>query len=369
MTEFADAPAPEDADDAAEAAMPPPPPPRRSLLRRVVRVISRVALAIACFVLAAWSVLAVYYTDLAGGRSPRYAAAALTAVILIACLFFFRPRRFRPVAFAAVFLLVVAWFFSRQPSNERAWLPDVQRLARIDVNGDQVVVHNVRNFDYRSETDFTPSWEDRTYDLSMLKTADIILSYWGSRAIAHGIVSFEFADGRHLAVSIETRKEMTESYSAVQGFFRQYELIYIFADERDVLRLRTNYRNEDVYVYRTRVGPAVARRIFMSYAARANELADQPEFYNALTSNCITSILPHVRAGDASVSAKWYSRDILLPGHSARRAYEHGNIDTSLPFEEVEARSHVNRTAREADRDPDFSNKIRLGLPQPATRS
>jgi hypothetical protein len=338
-------------------------------LRRVLRVIGWITLSFVCSVLTLWSVLAVFYTDLSGGASPRYVWAALAAIGLVACLLFVRPRKFRLVAFAAVFLLVVVWFVARRPSNAREWLPDVQRLARIEIDGDRAVVHDVRNFDYRSETDFTPAWEDRTYDLSTLKTADYILSYWGSKAIAHGIVSFEFTDGQHLAVSIETRKETGEAYSAVQGFFRQYELIYIFADERDLLRLRTNYRNEDVYVYRTRIGPAAARKIFMSYADAANQLYESPEFYNALTSNCVTSIIPHARAGDPNTTARSFSWEILLPGYSARRAYRNGNIDTSMPFEEVEARSHINRAALAVDRDPDFSSKIRIGLPHPPTRS
>ena len=347
----------------------PGPPPPRGVWRRVLRVIGCIVLGIICFALTLWCALAVLFTDLSGGASPRYLLAALTAIILVTCLLCFRPRKYRLVAFAAGFLLIVVWFFSRQPSNAREWLPDVQRVARIEIDGDRAVVHNVRNFDYRSETDFTPAWDDRTYDLSKLKTADYILSYWGSKAIAHGIVSFEFSDGQYLAVSIETRKETGEAYSAIQGFFRQYELIYIFADERDVLRLRTNYRTEDVYVYRTRVGPTAARKIFMSYADRANALYEHPEFYNALTSNCVTSIIPHARAGDANTTARTYSWEILLPGHSAHRAYRNGNIDTSMPFEEVEARSHVNRAALAADRDKDFSNKIRIGLPQPPPRS
>lgn len=358
--------------EAAAAAEPvpapePTPPPRRGLVRRVLRVIGWTVLGVVCFALTVWSALAVYYTDLAGGASPRPIAAILTAIVLIACLLLLRPRKFRLPAFAAVFLLVVIWFLTRQPSNTRDWLPDVAHAPRIDVTGDRAVVRNVRNFDYRSETDFTPAWEDRTYDLSKLKTADYILSYWGSRAIAHGIVSFEFdggeQGGQHLAVSIETRKEKTESYSAIQGFFRQYELIYIFADERDVLRLRTNYRKEDVYVYRTRVGPEAARRIFMSYADRANALHDRPEFYNALTSNCVTSIIPHARAGSTHTTARTFSWEILLPGYSARRAYKNGNVNTSMPFEELEARSHINPAAQAADRDPDFSNSIRRNLP------
>jgi uncharacterized membrane protein YphA (DoxX/SURF4 family) len=345
----------------------PEPQPRR-LLRRALRGIGWIAIGIVCFALTVWSVFAVYFTDLSGGASPRYIPAAVIAILLVACLFFFRPKKFRLVAFTAGFLLVVVWFFSRQPSNTRAWSPDVQRLVRIDVNGDQVIVQNVRNFDYRSETDFIPVWEDRTYDLSKLKTADYILSYWGSKAIAHGIVSFEFSDGQHLAASIETRKEAHETYSAVQGFFRQYELIYIFADERDVLRLRTNYRNEDVYVYRTRVGPAAARKIFMSYVERANGLHEHPEFYNALTTNCVTSIIPHAQAGQLNPTGRTLSWEVLLAGYSARRAYRNGNLDTSMSFEQLESRSRVNHAAQVADQDPDFANRIRIGLPQPPTR-
>jgi hypothetical protein len=354
---------------AAAADTPPATPRRRWVVGRALRVVGWIALVAACFVLTAWSALAVFYTDLSGGASPRYVAAVVTVIVLVGCLFFVRPAKLRLPAFAIAVCLVIGWFLTRQPSNTRDWLPDVDRVAHIEIDRDRAVVHNVRNFDYRSETDFTPAWEDRTYDLGKLETADYILSYWGSRAIAHGIVSFEFADGQHLAVSIETRKEKTESYSAVQGFFRQYELIYLFADERDVLRLRTNYRKEEVYVYRTRIGPTAARRIFMSYAEAANRLHDRPEFYNALTSNCVTSIIPHARAGNPATTAWTCSWEILLPGYSARRAYRNGNIDTSMPFEEVEARSHVNRAAVAAGSSQDFSARIRAGVPRPTTRS
>jgi hypothetical protein len=248
------------------------------------------------------------------------------------------------------------------PSNDRDWLPEVARLASADVEGNRVVVHNVRNFDYRSETDFTPTWEDRSYDLDHLKSVDLILVYWGSKAIAHAIVSFGFDDGQYLAVSIETRKERGESYSAVQGFFRQYELVYVFADERDALRLRTNFRNEDVYLYHTRISPENTRRIFLSYLARANALRQDPEWYNALTTNCVTSVIPHARAGGAP--APW-SMDILLSGHAARQAYRNGNLDDSLPFEQLESRSRVNDAALAAGNASDFSRQIRIGLPVP----
>jgi hypothetical protein len=177
------------------------------------------------------------------------------------------------------------------------------------------------------------------------------------------MVSFEFDDGRHLAVSVETRKETGESYSTVQGFFRQYELAYVFADERDVIRLRTRFRNEDVYLYRTTIGPEQARAVLMSYVRTANALAGRPQFYNALTSNCATNVLDHAREGEMPARM---SLDVLLSGYAARQAYRNGRLDTSLPFEELERRSHVNAAALAADADPNFSNAIRAGLPNPA---
>jgi hypothetical protein len=220
----------------------------------------------------------------------------------------------------------------------------------------------VRNFDYRSASDYTVRWEDRSYDLSKLKTVDYILVYWGSPAIAHAIVSFGFEDGQYLSVSIETRKEQWESYSAVQGFFRQYELVYVFADERDSLRLRTNHRKEDVYLYQTRITPERGRAILLSYLEHANSLRRNPEFYNALTTNCATSILPHARAGGARGRWSW---EILLSGYSARQAYRNGVLDDSIPYEELRTRSYLDPIAKDLDRDPDFSRKIRAGLPDP----
>ena len=281
-------------------------------------------------------------------------------------MLFVRPRRLRLPSFALIFAIVLIWFFTRQPSNTRDWQVDVSVLPWASVQGDQVSVHNIRNFDYRSEADFTPAWYDRTFDLNKLQTVDFMLVYWGSTAIAHGIVSFDFGDGQYLAVSIETRKEKTESYSTVQGFFRQYELIYVFADERDVVRLRTNFRHEDVYLYHTRVGPKEARAILLSYLEAANELRDRPAFYNALTTNCVTSIVPHARAGRAE-AAPW-SWKVILSGHAAQLAYANNSIDTSLPFEQLKAHSHINDAAVAAGDAPDFSTRIRLGLPRPISR-
>ncbi|MBC8105169.1 MAG: DUF4105 domain-containing protein, partial [Anaerolineae bacterium] len=225
----------------------------------------------------------------------------------------------------------------------------------------------VRNFDWRSETDYTPRWEDRTYDLSKLRSADLMLVYWGSPAIAHAMVSFEFDGDQHLAVSIETRKEKTESYSAVQGFFRQYEILYVFADERDIVRVRTHFRNEDVYLYHTNITPDHAKALFMTYARHANRLAETPDWYNAFTSNCATNVVANLRESNPSSIAR-VNWEILLSGYAGRKAYRNGRLYTGMPFEELQARSHVNAIAHTADNDPNFARAIRVGLPRPDAR-
>jgi hypothetical protein len=344
-----------------------PIPSRFRWFRRAVRVTARIALVAAWIALTLWAALALALADLRTPQ-PRYVLAGVYVIGVIAAIRLVRPRRYRWVVPPVLFLVVLVWFLCLAPSNDRDWAPDVARLAYADVDGSHVTLHNVRDFRYRSETDFVARWEDRSYDLDRLRTVDFMLVYWGSKAIAHAMVSFGFDDGRCLAISIETRKERGESYSAVQGFFRQYELIYVFADERDVVRLRTNYRHEDVYLYRGHATPAHARAVLLSYLATANELRRRPEWYNALTTNCATDVLPHARAGGGKGQL---SLDILLSGHAARQAYRNGAIDTRLPFDQLEARSRVNDAALAVtdDDDPAFSDKIRAGLPVPAWQS
>jgi hypothetical protein len=223
----------------------------------------------------------------------------------------------------------------------------------------------VRKFDYRTETDFTPRWETRTYDLRKLDSADIIAVYWAGKAIGHIMISFGFDGKDYLAVSIETRKEKSENYSTLAGFFRQYELYYVVADERDVIRVRTTYRQpqEDVYIYRTRAPLSSIRRVFLDYIQAMNDMSVQPRFYNTLTTNCTTTILMHTRMNPESPPLSW---KILLTGYVPDYLYELGRIDTTKPFAELEKLSHVNARAHAADNDPAFSQRIRDGLPRPA---
>jgi hypothetical protein len=272
-------------------------------------------------------------------------------------------RRIIPYSLAA-FSIPLLSFFLMSPSNDRNWQPDSATTPYGVLNGDILTVHNVRNNRYVTESDYTPRFETRTYDLSKLNSVDVTLTDWGLKYIAHTMVSFGFKGGQYLCFSIETRKEKGEAYSAIKGFFRQYELIYIAGDERDLVRLRTNFRTgEDVYLYRLKeMTPEKARMLLMEYVLRINSLHNRPKWYNALTENCMTSAFRLARKHADHGRGKWHW-SIVLNGFADRHAYEMGTIDTSLPFDELKRVSRINDRAIAAGDSPDFSNKIREGIP------
>jgi len=266
----------------------------------------------------------------------------------------------KSVLTAGGFMLVLAWWFSLQPSNDGDWQPDVAVLPYADVKGNEVTIHNIRNCDYRTETDYDVHYYDRTFNLDQLRTVDLYLVNWGSPDIAHTMVSFGFTNGDYVCFSIETRKQKGQTYSAVKGFFRQYELTYVIADECDLVRLRTNYRRgEEVYLYRLQGTPEQGRKFFVDYLRRANELREHPEWYNALTGNCTTAIRTQRAAADR---APWDWR-MLLNGHLDELLYERGMIVTNMPFAELKKLSNINDRAKAADQAADFSQRIREGLP------
>jgi len=309
----------------------------------------------------AWGTLALHFAGPGRGGLADLLAVAW-AVVGLAILLLVRPFGRRLTTFAAAVAVLLVWWSTIRPSNDRTWLADVARPPHGELSGDRLTIHDLRNFDYRSETDFTERWETRTYDLSRLDRLDFFLSYWGSPKIAHTIVSWAFQDGQHLAVSIETRKEVGESYDALAGFFRQYELYYVVADERDLIRLRTNYRGEHVYLYPLRTPRDRVRRMLLDYVKSMNELAKEPQFYNAGTDNCTTNIRMH--AQQIGATAPWDYR-ILLNGYVDEMLYERGVIDTSRPFPEVRAGSLIDAPAQAADQDPAFSRRIREGITVP----
>jgi len=338
-------------------------------MRKVVRwsltVVGVFLLSLLLVGMTGWGVLAIYYSDLESS-ALRVAIAGIFGLLGLIGSIGLASRRWRRrvlIVFTVLFVILVAWWNTIKASNDRSWQPEVAVLPYATIEGDRVTVHNIRNFDYRSETDFTPAYYNKTFDLRQLDSVDLIAVYWMGPEIAHTFLSFGFGGKDHLAVSIETRKEQGEGYSTIKGFFRQYELYYVVADERDVIRVRTNYRKdppEDVYLFHLHGPSENGRRLFLEYMREIDLLKEQPEFYNTLTTNCTTTIWLNARVNPGHVPFSW---KVLLSGHVPEYLYEAGVLDTRLPFPELMTRSLINARAKAADQDPDFSRRIREGLP------
>jgi hypothetical protein len=330
------------------------------MVRRAVRLIATLTLSPIGVAAVAWAAMALWFD----GPQSRLLAGTLAAGLTVACILLAASVRPFLRGLVAALLPVVAvalWWTSIPPSNTHDWTPDVARTARASFDGSRVTIDNLRNFRYRSESDYEQRWETRTYDLDRIRGVDLFLSFWGPTQIAHTIVSWDFDDGQHLAISIETRKEKGESYSALRGFFRQYELYYVVADERDLVGLRTNYRREQVYLYRIRAPAAQARALLVDYLNEVNRLADDPQWYNALTQNCTTTIRGHAQNIGASGRLDWR---LLANGNLDQLLYERGQIDREVPLVDLRARSNITERAKAAGDSPDFSARIRRGLPQ-----
>lgn len=333
---------------------------------RLSRTVNVALTVLACLVitgLTAWGALAIYYSDVSSGglRVGLTMAFALAGLVALVGCGFSRWRWRALAGFLALFAIVVTWWRDIEPSNDRDWQPHVAVLPYATIAGNLVTVYNIRNFQYRTETDFTPAYYDKTFDLNKLEAVDVLAVYWMGPEIAHVFLSFGFQGGDYLSVSIETRTERGEGYSTIKGFFKQYELFYVVADERDVIRVRTNYRNdppEDVYLYRVHGPVENGKRVFLDYIHKINALKMKPEFYNTLTTNCTTNIWLHTRINPGHLPFSW---KLLLSGYVPAYLYEAGRLDTSVPFPELQRRAHINARAREADQADDFSRRIRAG--------
>ena len=332
---------------------------------RLLSIVGWILLGLAIAVASGWGVLAILNAPAltAGLRTAlavMYGLAGLGALVGL----FSRHWRARALGVFLIAILVFAVGWSRiEPSNERRWRAEEAVLPYATIDGDRITVHNIRNFKYRTESDFTPDYYDKTFDLRQLDSVDLVSVYWMGPDIAHILLSFGFAGEDFLAVSIEARKEEGEGYSTTLGFFRHYELFYVVADERDVIGVRAIHRNdppEDVYLYRVQGPVENARRLFLDYLREINSLHERPEFYNTLTTNCTTNIWMHTQVNAAHLPFSW---KILVSGHVPEYLYSAGRLDTSLPFEELRRRGHINARAREAGTAPDFSRRIRVGLP------
>jgi hypothetical protein len=333
----------------------------RMSARRVGLLAALGATELLMLIVTGWGVLALRYWDHAAplARNALGIAYGIGALALMIGFVVGRRRLRAAAAFAALFGLLLACWYALAPSNDRNWQPESAVLAYAMIDGNRITLHNIRNFDYRTETDFTPAYYDRTFDLQQLSSVDLFAVYWMGPAIAHIFLSFGFTDHSHVAISIEARKERGEGYSSVQGFFRQYELYYAVGDERDIVRLRTNYRHdppESVYLYRLRGSKASGQRLFLAYLSQINALKQRAEWYNTLTTNCTSNIWLHSRVNPGHVPYSW---KILFSGYLPGYLYELGKLDNTLSFEQLTGRAHINAVAQAADNSPDFSQRIR----------
>jgi hypothetical protein len=320
-------------------------------------------LALAILGIGTWCGVGLWY-QLKPPEPFRLIPPVLTAVLTLTAVFSLatRKRWIGTSAFLGAFVAFLIWWATIAPKTDSDWTAEVARMPTAVLSSDKAVVSNVRNFAWRSETDFDPVWETRTYDLSTIIDVDLIMSYWMGEAIAHTIISFGFADGQRLAFSIETRKERHESFSSVAGFFKQFELAIVAADERDVIRVRSNVRGEDVRLYRLRMTPENARLLFREYLEQANDLARAPRFYNTATSNCTTLVFDMVRVIHPGLPLDYR---VILAGYLPDYAYAVGALDTDLPFARLRELAKIHDNAIRADKDPDFSAKIRERVPKP----
>ncbi len=305
-----------------------------------------------------WASLAIYYSNLPWSAARIGLSITFTLFGIWVLWFAHKPRML--MLYTALYIGLLVWWCTILPSHDRIWRPEVAVMPRAIITGDKVRFTGFRNFDYRSRDDFTVRYEEREVLLSHLIGVDLYISYWTPGPVGHTFLSFIFDNASPVSISIETRPEVGEGFSPIASLFKQFELIYVVGDERDLVRVRTNYRGEKTYLYHIKISSENVRKLFMVYLKRINELADQPEFYNLLSNSCTINILRYAnKAGRVGrVDIRHY-----LNGWIDGYLYAKGWLNTTLPFEELRRRSLINKAAQAANKSVEFSQRIRASLP------
>jgi hypothetical protein len=331
------------------------------MIASVPRLVAVLLAAPVVAVSAAWGALALWYQasvrPLLKGLSAGLWVVFGCAVLVWLCG---GRAQIALAVYTIAFLGLMRWWHGLQPSNELMWADDVARITTGGVTGNVVTLQNVRNFEWRTASDYTQRWETRSYELDRIDSVDMIMSYWTGRMIAHMLISFGFDDGRYVAFSVEIRREKHQSFSEIGGFFKEFELSIIAADERDVVRVRTNVRGEDDYLYRLAMPAAAMRSLFLGYVEQANSLARTPRFYNTISVNCTTLVyhmMKHITGGLPM------SYRVLLSGYMPEYMYSIGHLDSRYSLKELRAFGRITERARMADHSANFSADIRRGVP------
>lgn len=329
---------------------------RRSIASTVARWLTWGATAAVLVPLVAWACLVFHFCLPLPAALRTAIAIAVPCLLLLALWRSPRPRTAIVLGIVAFGLGLVA-FFARRPSHDRDWARDVSVLPWAEIEGDRVVLHGIRSCRYRSEGDFDLVHREDVFDISRLVDVDLFHVYWGSPLIAHTMFSFGFDDGRRVCLSVETRREADEVYDALQGFFRQFEVIYVWGDETDLVRLRTDHRGEEVYRYRLQFPIERLREVFVEYLRMTNELRERPKWYNAIVDNCTTTLIGHAKPilnPDSTFDWRW-----LANGRLHEVMHERGSIDNSIPLEELRRRGFVNGRVPSEVEGVEYSRRLR----------
>ena len=330
---------------------------------RALRLIAHGALVLAIALASGWGALVLWYRlpfleNMRAGMAMFILVLAAAAIVTS----FGRFRYVTLVAFAVAFASTAIWWSTIQPPETTDWAPDVARQVTGSVDGDRLNLTNVRDFVWLNGQDATARWVTRSYDLKKLRTLDLFMSYWAGPEMAHVILSFGFEGDNYLAWSIEVRRSRGGEFSPIADLFKSNSLVIVAAEERDVVRVRSNFRGEDVQVYRLNASPDAARKLLLEYVTDANELAIRPQFYNSLTTNCTTTAVKMMRAVGASIPFDWR---LIVNGFLPDYAYERGALDTRLSLPELRERAHISQRARLAEGSSQFSQLIRVDVPSP----
>jgi hypothetical protein len=328
----------------------------------VLRVAALVVATLIMGLAALWGAFALGY-QAPGGWALKGLCVLLWTGLSLATLIALWQGRGTPawLAFIAAFAVLQVWWERIPPSNDRLWDDDVAQMTSGKIIGSRIILHNVRNFDWRTDTDYVQRWETRDYDLDRLNSVDMILSYWRGPAIAHMLVSFGFDGGERVVFSVEVRRQKSQRYSEIGGFFKEFGLSVIAADERDVIRVRTNVRGEDDYLYRIRMPLSAMRSLFAAYVEEANTLVKAPRFYNTITVNCTTLVYHMMRRIVGRLPLDYR---VLLTGYLPGYVYHVGGLDRRYSLDELRTLGHITARAKLADDSAGFSADIRQGIPQ-----
>jgi Domain of unknown function (DUF4105) len=298
---------------------------------------------------------AVYYSTI----QPPWLLGSLTILVAVAGIVSIVVLSFRTglLLWIGTMAILVIWMLNDLPSNNRDWSLECEIPAVAQVAGNKIVIHDIRNFTYGADARTIPAYYDASFMLDQLDTVDLVSSYWSGPVIAHIFLTFGFQDGRHLAISIETRRQKLFAYSTIAGFFHHFELFYVVADERDLIGTRTDIRHEQVYLYRLELTPAQRQRLFLSYMKQINYLTDHPQWYNTLTDNCTTGILDLAGAPPDTR----YRLRVVLSGYVPQYAYEQGLLNKTTSFAMLKKMSLIVRPPS-VKIDDNYSKEIRDGL-------